>query len=43
MFNVECVVKLLILNVTLLTDAMKRALVLIKFEDMYLLYNHNTP
>jgi hypothetical protein len=24
-------------------DAMKRALVLVKFEDMYLVYNHNNP
>jgi hypothetical protein len=24
-------------------DAMRRALVLVKFEDMYLLYNYNNP
>jgi hypothetical protein len=43
MFNVECVVKPSILNVILLVDAMRRILVLIKFEYMYLLYSHNNP
>jgi hypothetical protein len=37
------IVKPLILNVVLLVDAMRRALVLVKFEDMYLLYNYNNP
>jgi hypothetical protein len=43
MFNVECIVKPSILNVALPMDAMRRTLVLIKFEDVFLIYNHNNP
>jgi hypothetical protein len=43
MFNVECIVQPSILNVALPTDAMRRALVLIKFENVFLIYNHNNP
>jgi hypothetical protein len=43
MFNVECIVKPSILIVVLLVNAMRTTLVLVKLEDMYLLYNHNNP
>jgi len=41
MFNVECIVKLSILKTTLPIDAISKALVFVKLENMYLLYNHN--
>jgi hypothetical protein len=43
MFNVECIVKLLILKIILSIDAISKALVFIKLEYMFLLYNHNNP
>ncbi len=43
MFNVECIVKLSILNATLPIDAISKALVFVKSEDMFLLYNQNNP
>jgi hypothetical protein len=43
MFNDKCIIKPLILNVALLMDAMKRAFIFIKFEDMPLLHNCNNP
>jgi hypothetical protein len=41
MFNVQCIVKLLILKVILPIDAINKTLV--KFKDMSLLYNQNNP
>jgi hypothetical protein len=35
MFNVECIVKLLILKVTLPIDAISKTLVFVKLEDMF--------
>jgi hypothetical protein len=43
MFNVECIVKLLILKIILPIDAISKALVFFKSKDMFLLYNHNNP
>ncbi len=43
MFNVECIVKSSILKVVLLVDGISKALVFVKWEGMYLLYNHNNP
>jgi len=43
MFNVECIVKPSILNATLLMNAMNKALVFVKFEDTFLLYDCNNP
>jgi hypothetical protein len=43
MFNVECIVKLSILKVVLLIDAISKALVFVKSEDMSLLYNYINP
>jgi hypothetical protein len=43
MFNVECIVKPSILKASLLDDAISKALVFVKSEDMSLLYNHNNP
>jgi hypothetical protein len=43
MFNVKCIVKLSILQITLLIDAITKALVFVKLENMSLLYNHNNP
>jgi hypothetical protein len=43
MFNVEITVKLSILKVVLLIDAISKALVFVKLEDMPLLYNRNNP
>jgi hypothetical protein len=34
MFNVECIVKLSILNTTLLVNTKNKALVFVKFENM---------
>jgi hypothetical protein len=41
MFNVECIIKLLILKVTLLIDTISKALVFVKSKYIYLLYNRN--
>jgi len=41
MFNVECILKLLILKTSLHVDAISKTLVFVKLEDMSLLYNHN--
>ncbi len=41
MFNVKSIVKLSILKATLHVDAISKALVFVKSEDMSLLYNHN--
>jgi len=41
MFNAECIAKSSILNVVLPMDAMRRALIVIKFEDVFLICNHN--
>jgi len=43
MFNVECIVKSLILKVILPVDAINKALVFVKLKDMSLLYNRNNP
>ncbi len=43
MFNAECIVKPLILKTTLPIDAISKALVFVKLEDTFLLYNHNNP
>jgi hypothetical protein len=43
MFNVECIVKSSILKATLYVDAISKALVFVKSEDLFLLYNHNNP
>jgi hypothetical protein len=43
MFNVECVVKPSILKATLHVDAINKALVFVKSEDMSLLYDYNNP
>jgi hypothetical protein len=43
MFNVKCIIKPPILNDALHVDGMKRTLILVKYEDMFLLYNHNNP
>jgi hypothetical protein len=43
MFNTKCIVKPLILKVTLNVDARSKALVFIKLEDIFLLYNCNNP
>jgi hypothetical protein len=42
MFNVKCIIKPSILNVALPMDVMRKALILVKYEYMFLLYNHNT-
>jgi hypothetical protein len=42
-FNDKCIVKPLILNVALPMDAMKKAFIFIKFENMPLLQNYNNP
>ncbi len=43
MFNVPCIVVPSILKTTLLVDAISKALVFVKSEDMFLLYNQNNP
>jgi hypothetical protein len=43
MFNVECIVKLSILQTTLLINAMSKAFVFVKLKEMPLSYNHNNP
>jgi hypothetical protein len=43
MFNAECIVKPLILKATLPIDAISKALVFVKLENMSLLYNCNNP
>jgi hypothetical protein len=41
MFNVECIMKLLILKVVLLIDVISKALVFVKLKDTSILYNCN--
>jgi hypothetical protein len=41
MFNAKCIIKLSILKVVLLVDAISTAVVFVKLEDMSLLYNRN--
>jgi hypothetical protein len=41
MFNVECIIKPSILKTILPVHAISKALVFIKSEKNYLLYNHN--
>jgi hypothetical protein len=43
MFNAKYIVKSSILKATLPIDAINKALVFVKSEDMSLLYNHNNP
>jgi hypothetical protein len=43
MFNVECIIKPSILKTVLLINAIHKALVFIKSENMSLLYNCNNP
>jgi hypothetical protein len=43
MFNAESIVKLLILKAALHVDAISKALVFVKLEEMSLLYNRNNP
>ncbi len=43
MLNVKCIVWPSILNVTLLVDAIRNALIFVKFDDRSLLYSHNKP
>ncbi len=43
MFNVECILKLLILKTSLHVDAISKTLVFVELEDTSLLYNHNNP
>jgi hypothetical protein len=43
MLNVKCIVKPSILKVILPTDVTSKALVFVKLEDMFLLYNRNNP
>ncbi len=43
MCNVECIVKPSILKVTLLVDAISKALAFVMSKDMSLLYNYNNP
>jgi hypothetical protein len=43
MFEVECFVWLSTLSVILFVDVMNKVLVFIKFDDRFLLYNHNNP
>jgi hypothetical protein len=43
MFNVECIVKPSILKAILAIDAISKALVFVKLENMSLLYNCNNP
>ncbi len=43
MFNVECIVQPSISNATLLVNTMNKALVFVKFEYMFLLYDCNNP
>jgi hypothetical protein len=40
---VECIVKSSILKALLLVDAINKALVFVKVEDTFRLYNHNNP
>ncbi len=42
MFDVKCIIKPSILNVALPMDVIRKALILVKYEYMFLLYNHNT-
>jgi hypothetical protein len=41
MFNVKCIFKQSILKVTIVIDAISKALVFVKLKDMSLLYNLN--
>jgi hypothetical protein len=41
MFNVECIVKSSILKGILFVDAISKALVFVKLEDIFQLYNCN--
>jgi len=41
--QIECIIKPSILRVILLVDVVSKALVFVKLEDMFLLYNHNNP
>jgi hypothetical protein len=43
MFNVKCIIKPSILKAILPIDAISKALVLVKSNNMLLLYNHNNP
>jgi len=43
MFNVECIIKLLILKIILPIDAINKTLVFVKLKDMSLFYNQNNP
>jgi hypothetical protein len=43
MWNAEYIVKPSILKATLHVDAMNKALVFVKYNDMFLLYNYNNP
>jgi hypothetical protein len=41
MFNVECIVKLSIFKINLHVNAISKALVFVKLEDMFILYSYN--
>jgi hypothetical protein len=43
MFDVECILKLLMLKATLVMYAISRALVFVKSKDMLELYDSNNP
>jgi hypothetical protein len=43
MFNADCIVKSSILKAILFIDAINKALVFVKLEDTFQLYNRNNP